>query len=278
MIAYPEAESRSMNYDNPDEFPRPEFFVDYDPVIIVDYTLPGETMLWLKANRHLIWIDHHFSSIKKSQEAGFDDVDGLRCNPGELICGAELAWTYFQKTPIPRFLKLVGNYDTFRNSKTPEFNSEVVPFFYATQICFKMMKPSNSKEAGYLLGSAENFKNDAWCDELIEKGKLIQKYNLEYYAGVLREAAFVREMWGMRVLCFNCAGHGSVNMQQAFNPEKHDAMLLYSYNGARWSYGLYTDETTKPWVDCSAVARSFGGGGHKAAAGFSTESLLPELQ
>ncbi|GEM_PF-2124992 len=276
-IAYPEAGSRSMNYDDPTTYPGPEFFVDYDPVIIVDYTLPAETMLWLKSNRHLIWIDHHYSSVMQSRAMGYDDVDGLRYNPGELICGAELCWKFFQKKPIPHFLKLVGDFDTFRNSKAPEFQSQVLPFFYATQLVFDRMKPANSENADYLLKTPECFENETWCQELIDQGLIIQAFNRQYYGNLLKESAFVRNIWGIRVLCFNCAGHGSANMQPAFDPEKHDAMLLFSFNGKRWTYGIYSDLDLKPNVDCSAIAKAHGGGGHRAAAGFSTEKLLPEL-
>ena len=79
----------------------PDYLKGFDEVIIVDYTLPAETMLWLKQNSHLVWIDHHYSSIMQSKEMGYDDVDGLRCAPGELICGAELAWKYFVGGDIP---------------------------------------------------------------------------------------------------------------------------------------------------------------------------------
>ena len=276
-LAYPEAECRSMNYDDPSTFPGPAFFADYDPVIVVDYSLPPETMLWLKENRHFLWIDHHSSATIRSRERGYANAEGLRCEPGVQICGAELAWQYFQKKPIPRFLKLVGDFDTFRNSKTPQFRQEVLPFYYATQICFDQMKPGNAAREDYLFKTAEAFQDDALCEKLIQQGTLIQKFNLNYYKGILKESAFVRNLWGLRVLCFNNAGHGSADMQQAFDPAQHDAMLLFSYNGRKWCYGLYSDLELKPDVNCAAIALSYGGGGHKAAAGFSTEKLLPEL-
>ena len=63
-----------------------------------------------------------------------------------------------------------------------------------------------------------------------------------------------------------------------FNPEEHDAMLRYAFNGRCWNYGLYADTEKRPDVDCSIIARQYGGGGHRAAAGFTTDKLLAELQ
>ncbi len=278
-LHYLEAQTMRLNYDSPDAIPTPERLKPYDTVIVVDYTLPPETMLWLKANKHLIWIDHHFSSINTAIERGYNDVDGLRCQPGELICGAELAWLFFEKTtPLPRFLRLTGDQDTYRNSKDPAFNQEAMPFFYATQLILERLNPANLHAQDFLLPTADSYRNDAWCDELIAQGRLIQEYNRIHYAKLRQESAFVRNIWGLRIYCFNSAGHGSSTINDGFNPAIHDAMLLFSFNGKRWSYGIYTDSATKPEVNVSVIAKRYGGGGHQSAAGFSTVELLPELQ
>ena len=276
-LHFPDAQTLTLNYDTPSDIPTPAMIQPFDSVIIVDYTLPCETMLWLKANKHLIWIDHHFSSINTAIEKGYNDVDGLRCQPGELICGAELSWRYFEKSPLPRFLQLTGDQDTYRNSRTPEFKQEVMPFFYATQLIMECLNPANFHSPDFLLPTAESYRNDDWCNELIEKGSLIQEYNRIHYAGLRREAAFVRNIWGLRVYCFNSAGHGSSIINDGFDPALHDAMMLFSYNGATWSYGIYTDIIAKPQVNLAQIAKRYGGGGHQGAAGFSTRELLPEL-
>lgn len=278
LLKYSGAETLSLGYDDASLYPKPDYLKGFDEVIIVDYTLPAETMLWLKQNSHLVWIDHHYSSIMQSKEMGYDDVDGLRCAPGELICGAELAWKYFVGGDIPWFLKLVGDYDTFRNSKTPEFNDVVMPFFYSTQIHADRIKPSEFHKEGFLLKTEDDFRNEAWTESLIAQGRAIQAYNKVYYKDMTSKNAFTRNIWGLRVVCFNCPGHGSSNIQPAFNPEEHDAMLRYAFNGTCWNYGLYADTEKRPDVDCSKIARQYGGGGHRAAAGFTTDKLLAELQ
>jgi len=47
-------------------------------------------------------------------------------------------------------------------------------------------------------------------------------------------------------------------------------MIPFVFTGKHWTFSLYT---TKDEVDCSVIAKSKGGGGHKKAAGFQ----LPEL-
>lgn len=276
-LHHPNAQTLKLNYDDPAAIPGPEQLKDFDTIVVVDYTLPPDTMLWLKANKHLIWIDHHFSAIHTAIDRGYNDVDGLRCQPGEMICGAELAWMYYEKSPLPRFLRLTGDQDTYRNSREPAFQLEAMPFYYATQLILAKINPAKFRETDFPLSNADAYRNDAWCDELIAQGTLIQQYNRIHYSALRKESAFVRNLWGLRVYCFNSTGHGSSTISDGFDPAIHDAMLLFSYNGKRWSYGIYTDAQAKPEVNVSAIAKRYGGGGHQAAAGFSTAELLPEL-
>lgn len=278
MLAYPRAEARPMNYAKGGTPLEQKDFEEYDTVVVVDYSLPGELMLWLMENRNLIWIDHHYSAICQSRKMGYDRAEGLRCPPEEFICGAELAWKYFHpQLPIPRFLRLVGDYDTFRNSQSQAFQQEVLPFFYASQLEMDNLLPRRFSEPGFPLKSVEDFQQEERCEEWIRKGKVIQAYNQDYYTRIGKEFSFVRNLWGLRVLCLNCPGHGSLNIKPSFRPLEHDAMLQFAFNGSGWSYGLYTDTFLKPQVDCSAIAKEFGGGGHRGAAGFSTPVLLPGL-
>jgi oligoribonuclease NrnB/cAMP/cGMP phosphodiesterase (DHH superfamily) len=277
-LFYPEAATLSLNYDASSPIPTADALADYAQVIIVDYTLPPAEMLALYRAQKLLWIDHHASAIRNAQTNGYADALGLRCAPGELICASELCWQFFVKKPLPRFLTLIGGYDTFRNSHDPEFTHEVLPFFYGTQVNFQeRFLPANFGQPGYLLNTLEAFEDEALPERMIADGRVIQGYNRSCYGQLLRECAFVREIDGLRVLCFNCAGHGSDNMIQAFDPAKHDAMLLFSTNGKGWNYGIYTDGQLKPEVDVSAIAIKHGGGGHRCAAGFRTEEILPEL-
>lgn len=279
MMAFPQAEPLCLGYGDPDAIPGIDQLQAYDTVVIVDYTLPVESMKWLRANRQFLWIDHHLSAIKQSLANGYSDAEGLRCEPGELICAAELAWRFFQgERPLPRMLRLVGDQDTFRNAGTPAFTNEALPFLYGIQPTLEQHAPEHFHELHYPWKTPQDFEQDDICQGYVEKGAAIQEYNNFYNATIAREFAFERVLWGgKRILCLNSPGHGSLRLQPAFDPARHDAMLLFSFNGRQWDYGLYAGGGENNRIDCSAIAASYGGGGHKGAAGFTTKEILPEL-
>ena len=47
-------------------------------------------------------------------------------------------------------------------------------------------------------------------------------------------------------------------------------MIPFRFDGKEWSYSLYTTKD----IDCSALAKKYGGGGHKKAAGFKADFNL----
>jgi uncharacterized protein len=279
MMAFPQAEPLCLGYGDPSAVPGIDRLQEYDTVIIVDYTLPVESMKWLRDNRRFLWIDHHLSAIKLSQANGYADAEGLRCEPGALICAAELAWRFFQgERPLPRMLRLVGDQDTFRNSTTSSFTNEALPFLYGIQPELEKHAPAHFHDTDYPWKTPQDLERDDICQKYIEKGTAIQEYNNYYNGTIAKEFAFERVLWGgKRVLCLNSPGHGSLRLQPAFDPARHDAMLLFSFDGEQWDYGLYAGSGDTNRIDCSAIAASYGGGGHKGAAGFTTKELLPGL-
>ena len=66
------------------------------------------------------------------------------------------------------------------------------------------------------------------------------------------------------VYFLNC---GNMNSDY-YGPEifNHDICCNYCFNGNKVKVSLYSQT---PGIDCGAIARNFGGGGHPGAAGFS---------
>lgn len=63
--------------------------------------------------------------------------------------------------------------------------------------------------------------------------------------------------------CLHCLGVGYL--------EPYDLMITFVRRTDKlWNVSLYS---TKEYVDCGAIAKSFGGGGHKGAAGFQCKEL-----
>lgn len=118
----------------------------------------------------------------------------------------------------------------------------------------------------------------SYAEEFQKVGKIIYEYNKNEYEKACKNNAYVRNIWGARVLCINTSEKGSLvfEIPECFNSEEHDMMCSYSYNGDKWCYGFYAPNgQTK--VDCSKIAMQYGGGGHVCAAGCTTNELLKEL-
>jgi nanoRNase/pAp phosphatase (c-di-AMP/oligoRNAs hydrolase) len=47
-------------------------------------------------------------------------------------------------------------------------------------------------------------------------------------------------------------------------------VLVFWYKDNKWHFSLYNDNGE---VDCSAITKQYGGGGHKGAAGFIIDNL-----
>lgn len=269
---YPNHKYIECNYDNrikPLDFLKPG-----DEVIIVDYSFLPEEMKWLKECCQIIWLDHHISAIRDSIQHGYDSLNGIR-KVG--ISGAEIAWKWvYPEGSLPKFVKLVGEYDTFRNAYTKFFDTEVIPFFFGAETFLPGLNPLNFGKETYLF----DLKNlSGLTKKFVNVGLVIFHHEKAVCAKINHDSAYVRNLWGLRVLCLNTSAVGSLclTVPKTYDPEKHDMMLTYSYNGKRWTYGFYTDDQRHPEVDCSAIAKRYGGGGHPGAAGCTTTKLLEEL-
>jgi nanoRNase/pAp phosphatase (c-di-AMP/oligoRNAs hydrolase) len=47
-------------------------------------------------------------------------------------------------------------------------------------------------------------------------------------------------------------------------------MCVFNFNGTSYKVSLYTEKDN---IDCGKIAKYFGGGGHRQAAGFITSNL-----
>ncbi len=82
--------------------------------------------------------------------------------------------------------------------------------------------------------------------------------------------AFESQFEGLRAICLNLQGGGTNTFKSVYDPLKHDIMMPFQFNGKEWLFSLYTD---KPEVDCSVIAKRYGGGGHRGASGFQVEDI-----
>ena len=55
----------------------------------------------------------------------------------------------------------------------------------------------------------------------------------------------------------------------SIHQDDYDILIPFSFDGHQWHYSLYSQT-----IDVSEIAKKYGGGGHKAASGFTWDNLL----
>ncbi len=220
----------------------------------------------------LTWIDHHASAIK-------DYNDYMEANYGDManeasfmvtvledgIAACEGAWKYlFPDKPMPRAVELLGQYDTWRNQDQTNWNKLIIPFQWGMR--FDVSSAETFPQ--YLLNDDVSFDD---LDKIRERGKILVVYQNQQNK-LAMHGAFVIDFKGYRALACNGGGFNSQAFDSKWNEDEHDIMMPFKFDGKKWTFSLYTTKD----IDCSALAKEMGGGGHKKAAGFQVEGI-PEF-
>lgn len=244
------------------------------PVIIADVSLAitedsNEMMkLGRWCNGEVTWIDHHKSAIE-----AFEQTTGPR-QPGVYVvegfgkvvveigrAACEIAWEYLlrmqRRDPeMPEAIKLLGEYDTWRNQDKEHWENEVMPFQYGMRM--HCTSPESFPTSVFVNGKTtlEAIKRD---------GMIILRYQKQMNERAASMTAFELNFEGYRAICMNNGGANSQLFASVYDEAKHDIMLPFVYNGKYWVFSIYS---TNPAIDCSVLAKKYGGGGHRQAAGF----------
>lgn len=242
---------------------------EYDKVIMVDIILPVEKMreLWFNLDKTVIWIDHHISAINDNNDlvwAGIQDVKFAAC---------ELTWKFFvPEFSMPEIVRLLGMYDSFRHKGTEE-ERKVLEFQYGARQAI-----SNYEEAySYLVQTIEDEKNGYTFNDdtsnighLYNKGVAIYQY-LCTEAKQIYKNCFVVKLGDYYFSCVNRERFNPINFGINYHDEKYDGFACFHYANGKFYYSLYNDNGQ---VDVSEIAKAYGGGGHKGAAGFISDVII----
>lgn len=272
-----------LNFDHID-------FEKGDKVFFLDYSFSNKDNIeefkkLLRRRIHdndVVWIDHHKTSIG-------GELNDLYRIPGIRrigLCGA--AWTYLylyfeefrnidlesrdeipvkfhRSDKIPTFLKYIDDYDCWKHMY-PATND----FHYGLTISHP-----TDEIIDILLSTSEVVSSmvSKYNADIIKQGEAIQKFlkfeNKEYHVDMYGfEYTLPEEHGGYKVFCLNRKGN-SLMFGNKIN--EYDAVIPFFYNGERWTYSMYS---IKDNIDCSEVAKTYGGGGHKGAAGWTSDKLI----
>jgi oligoribonuclease NrnB/cAMP/cGMP phosphodiesterase (DHH superfamily) len=251
----PNAEIHLFDYG--DKIPWDKIDIRTD-VYMVDISVPLDDMLCIKnVAKSLVWCDHHKSAIDMMKDNKFDGIqrDGT--------AAASLTWEYFSYYKIPLGVKLLSNYDVFNLE-----NPDTIAYQYG--IMALNLNPNNTEDWIY------NVFRDEVIPYHIKQGKTILNYLGIVNKKECNSLAFETTLNGHSVLAVNRAYCGSLFFKD--HPLYDEVDILCTFfmrQDHTWNISLYT---TKDDVDCSEICKLYGGGGHKAAAGFQVIELIGELK
>jgi len=248
---YPDILLHREVYDRPANVPD----VKDQDVIIVDYTYKRDIMeRILNEAKSLLVLDHH----KTAEEA-------LKGMPQENFIfdmkrsGAGIAWDYFH-APMwhrPWLVDYIEDRDIW-NKFLP--NTDIIHAFIASH--------KRTMENWDMLAEMP-------LEEAVEKGRAIHNFMERYIEAVVKEARKTTWM-GLDIAVVNCPYLMCSEIGNRLCKEMDVAFSVSWFQNPTGQYN-YSLRSIGDF-DVSKVAAAFGGGGHKNAAGFTSNTQIENMQ
>lgn len=274
--AHPDAILLGVDYgDDFDEAITGAEITKEDTVFVVDFTFTQDgDFHWMVdlrgACKELIWVDHHKSAVDMAVLIG-EEFNGVR-RVG--TAGCELTWEWlFAGSRTPPSVTRLGRYDVFDTSDQANWDRFILPFQYGVRSIPGIYDPYDCTWPP-VLRSREDF-----AFGIINTGKGILAYenqrlenacNKGARTGILTLTGGDGEADEVKFIHMNTTDFRSQAFESVYNEKDHTFMLAWAWEGDHWRFGAYT---THDDVDCSKIAKKYGGGGHQKAAGWQSRTL-----
>jgi len=211
-------------------------------VAILDFSFDNTTIKqMIEDSEGLIVIDHHKSAIVELHDISNTHFDMTKS-------GAMLAWEFFHpgKEP-PKFIRYIQDRDLWKweLEYSKEFSAafDMVPFDFE---------------------EFEKFEDDSVFDDAVKRGSYILAYSKTVIKKVCEKASS-RKYNDLDVLVVN-SSHWMSEIGARLSPDCDFAIIwYYDHEDRNIKVSL---RAFHEHVDVSEIAKRFGGGGHKKAAGF----------
>lgn len=229
-------------------------------VFVVDFGFKKEEMIQLNNKVELYWIDHHKTNIDWVKKNNFI------CSGGQLFsnkCAAcELVWNYcYPNKKLPESVKLLSLYDVWDHR-----DINTLYFQYGMR-SIDDIAPSNDKQ---IINFWNNVLNDDILHSIIDDGITCYNFEMIQNKKIAKEMAYVKEFEKLTAVVINKPYSNSKVFDSVYDENIHDIMILFGYKNGKYKYSLYS----KNDIDVSKIAKKYGGGGHKHAAGFISNKLF----
>ena len=211
-------------------------------VVILDFSFDNKTTKKLiKEANNLLVIDHHKSAMVELHDISNTIFDMSKS-------GATMAWEFFHpgKEP-PKFIQYITDRDLWKWE---------LPYSKEFSAAFDMV-PFEFEEF-------EKYEDDSVFDDAVKRGSFILAYSKTVVKKVC-EKAVSRKYKGMDVLVVN-SSHWMSEIGAKLSPDCDFALIwFYDHDEQRTKVSL---RAFHDHIDVSEIAKTFKGGGHKKAAGF----------
>lgn len=246
----------SMDYKDPFPF---NIIEKNDVICIVDFSFKPDVMaklLEITPPFNIIWCDHH----KTAKDYNYN-LPGYCDFSEDGLAGCECTYKYFAPdSKIPKFIQLIGDYDAWRLQLQPDC------FEFYEGLKLEDTNPKSSLWEGLFSVDISNLI----INKLIEDGKTAIRYRDSYRDSycetILKTFGHEISLNGIKGFAANLYGFGSKGFAAKFN--EYDFVASYIHAGKEYTVSLYSDK-----IDVGELAKKYGGGGHKGAAGFVCSTL-----
>lgn len=250
-LYYPEIEMVEFNWSKGDV---KEF--ECNTLYILDCVLPKERLKKEIENLgrlNVVWIDHHKSTIEKYKE--FENLPGIRDPNAPGAC--TLTWNhFFDSEKIPPIVYHIGDRDIWRYESIK-----------TKPVCEYMFYVSINPNDWDIYINMEDI------EEIYEKGKLLLNARLSNIRATATRA-YTNIFHGQKTVAINYNDRISKPDMGEYllrKVKEAEVAFIYHYFKEKDKYFLQISLYSKGNVDVSEIARKYGGGGHKGAAGFVME-------
>lgn len=237
----------------------------FNQVYMVDCFLGVQQVKYLlqEFGENFIWIDHHLSAIEAWKKDGSGQIEGIQ-NTFNSAC--YLTWQFFfgKAVPVPECVNQVNNFDIWK--KTEVWDSITYP--WQLVISTFLNNPATFDNALFL--DEEKMKQYIQAigvpimkyDEKIQKSMLQSVMRVKLNIPGFPEFLFINSPLKTSRLFEDYLQESEIE-----NKDKIKGFInAYILKPNVWSVSIYRASGSD--FDAQAIAKKYGGGGHKAAAGF----------
>lgn len=231
----------------------------FDPLVlkgdycfVVDFSFELEILLGMQRHfKHVVVLDHHASAKDDLAEFGCSVFDNDRS-------GAGITWdTFHPNEPRPKLIGYIEDRDLWR--KHLKFSDEIA--------CITEMQRFDFHDwTRYSL----DLEMDNSFQGIVNQGYAVLEYKKHTVRSIADRARKV-QFAGFEVPVVNC---DHTFASDVGNVLAHNNPFAIIWRQAQDGKFLYSLRSTEAGEDVSKIASKFGGGGHRCASGFASDTLL----